>query len=139
MKPLLCATILLLLTGCNTEPRGTLTGHVTKNGEPVTQAMVLFENAAEGRSINISVDETGSFKAMSEGKAGLPPGTYQVAVRPDAFASSDQPPPLVEAGASSTTEASTTIPKKYQDPATSEISVTVVEGENPPLEIELAK
>ena len=143
MKRLLVASLFLLamslVAGCGSDPRGIVTGTVTNGGTPVTGAMVLFEDAEHGQSINVSVDANGAFDAKSQGVQGLPPGTYKIAVLPDSFSPPSDEPPLVEQGLKSSSEASTTIPAKYKKTETSGLSITVTEGENPPLTIDLAK
>ena len=126
----------LLCVGC-AQPSdvGQVAGQVTLNGEPVTLGSVLFENAEQGISVNAPLDKQGRFEARTHELAGLPTGTYRVAVSPRSFSDGATPlivdPSTVEPPASS-------IPEKYHLPETSGLTTVIAPGKNPPLNLELS-
>ena len=50
------------LPGCGGEPRGRVFGKVTFRGAPVTQGMVLFNNAAKGVYMSTEIHPDGSYR-----------------------------------------------------------------------------
>jgi hypothetical protein len=113
------------LPGCGGEPRGRVFGKVTFRGAPVTQGMVLFNNAAKGVYMSTEIHPDGSYLVLTAKGVGLPLGSYLVAVAP----------PLVEptgfARGSAKYPECDNIPVKYRDPKTSGLSLEVRKGENP--------
>lgn len=80
--PALAATV-LLLAGCPAKPAvGTLSGRVTNQGKPVTDARILFENAELGAGTMLELDADGRFTVATADGPGLPPGIYKVAIKP---------------------------------------------------------
>lgn len=122
--------------GCSRQEIARVSGHVTLDGEPLSSAVVVFENASQGVSVNVDLQEGGAYTAKTYDKAGLPPGTYQVAIRPGSFQSSGEAPLVNEADAMRPAEKQR-IPARYQSVATSGLSITVVVGDNPPQDFAL--
>jgi hypothetical protein len=124
----------LLAAGCGSSPSiGTVSGRVTLDDTPVSDATIAFEDAKSGVSVNASLAGDGTFTIRTHDKAGLPPGEYRVAVRPGTFSTGDAPlvaPPMPMA-------AKTPIPAKYHSSATSGLTATVKAGANPPYEFPL--
>jgi hypothetical protein len=124
----------LLVAGCGPGANvGTVSGRVTLDGTPVSDATIAFENAKSGVSVNASLAADGTFTVRTFDKPGLPPGDYRVAVRPGTFSTGEAPlvaPPRPMA-------AKTPIPAKYHNAATSELTATVKVGSNSPYEFAL--
>jgi hypothetical protein len=129
----------LLIAGCGrAEPRGSVKGTVTRNGEPVSGAIIFLENVAAGVGITANLGEDGSFEIKSYKGAGLPVGTYKAAVSPGrVMESADEIPLAGKKTISKTRPVSVAIPEKYHKTSTSSLEVEVKEGENPPLVIDL--
>lgn len=120
--------LLASLPGCHrAEPMiGTVAGHVRLDDKPVRDAVIVFEEPTKGISVNASIEPDGTFRIATFDQPGLPPGTYQVAVRPGSFGSGETP--LV--GGPVASAPVTKIPARYQSPATSGLTATVQAGEN---------
>jgi len=114
---------------------GEVAGTVTIGGQPLTEGVVVFENAAAGISVNATVGPDGSYTAKTYDREGLPPGTYQVAVKPVSIG--DGETPLASDPSQSAATTKSVIPEKYQSIKSSELSVTVAAGENPAFDFEL--
>lgn len=129
------ALLLCLVSGCSGPETGKLSGKVTlPGGKPLAQGSVLFENTEKGVSVNAPLGSDGTYTVRTHDRAGLPPGTYKVAVTPSTFGSGDVP--LAE-DPSKQASAASEIPAKYRSTATSGLTVTVKPGTNPALDIEL--
>jgi hypothetical protein len=106
-------------------PQGKVFGKVTSAGQPLSAGMVVFSNAERGVHINAPVQPDGSYQLHTARGIGLPLGAYQVAVNSPmsqpAMPGAPAPPPRPRVN----------IPSKYTRPATSGLTLTVVEGENP--------
>lgn len=121
---LLCVTG---LTGCGGEPLGEVQGRVTLNGQPITQGSVVFENLEAGISVNAPLDANGRFEVRTYEQAGLPPGTYQVAVSPRGFQEEHE---AIAVDPDAHAANSPMIPTKYHLPATSGLTFEVQAGAN---------
>lgn len=143
--PVLCRHLLILafaflFCGCAPQvPRGTVAGTVTFQGKPVTHGTILFEDPSAGIAITAELGPDGSYVVETYEAAGLPVGTYQVAVTPHSYAVVEDFPLAGAAPPPSSENESVTIPSKFHSTATSGLSVTVKEGENPPFDFDLAK
>ncbi|MFM8274846.1 MAG: carboxypeptidase-like regulatory domain-containing protein [Gemmata sp.] len=131
---------LLAVTGCKErEPaRGVVKGRVTLGDRPVTGATVFFENAQAGVGMNAPLDADGNYEVKSYRGAGLYPGVYQVAVVPGAIMEPGEELPLADKAKFARPKPAITIPERYHKTATSELSVEVKEGANPPFDFKLA-
>ncbi len=116
----------LLLQGCSREEiRGRIIGKVTFQSKPVSEGLVVFNNAEKGIYMTAKIKEDGSYQVLTAKGAGLPLLTYQVAVCPpliDAPTGKFSTPPKVSQFPN--------IPRKYRDPKTAGLSLQVHEGEN---------
>ena len=114
-----------LCLGCSrAEPTARLSGQVTIDGKPPEQpVMVVVEDRTRGVSVAAVVDTSGRFDVLTAPGRGIPVGRYQVGLIPTPapvgdIAESLEPlvaPPV----------ASTSIPVKFQSPATSGLTVDV--------------
>lgn len=123
---LFCKSLFLLLTvglmvGCG-ESRGTVSGTITLNGQPIGPGSVMFRStdALNPRAPSGFSDfsEDGKYELVTPGKknAGLLPGEYIVTI--------DGPTSADEKAATQKTR----IPAKYRDPETSGLKVTLQPG-----------
>jgi len=113
---------LTLAVGCNSEklPRlGRVSGTVTLDGQPVTDASITFEGAKEGEPPSLGkTDATGKYELYySRGHKGATIGEHAVQINTYQAASDENPTPKKE-----------TIPAKYN--AKSELKQTVKGGTN---------
>lgn len=132
----LATCLALCLSGCGGPEVGIVQGKVTLDGQPLTGASVVFEDAARGISVNAPLAADGTFKARTYDKPGLPPGTYRVAVRPGSVGSGEAP---LVGDADPTAAPPITVPERYRSVKTSELIAQVNAGKNPPLEFALTK
>lgn len=117
---------LVLASGCHHgEKLGRVFGHVTCDSKPITSGILVFSNPDAGVHMTAELKPDGTYELQTANGFGLPLGTYQVAINPPVG-----PPP--EAGAAATAAPpAPKIPRKYLDFATSGLTLTVGEGENP--------
>jgi len=134
-----CLLLLLLCAGCGPEgpPRGAVKGRVTFGGDPITGAMVVFEDAGLAPSANLDAD--GRFELRTSEGPGLPVGTYKVAVMPGRMMESGEESPLAGKKQPPRPKPSTKVAEKYHKSATSGLTAEVRDGENKPFEFDLAK
>jgi hypothetical protein len=120
-----------MLSGCG--PSGPaywpVSGKVTFQGKPVTVGQIRFCNPAAGIDVIESLDAQGQYAILTGERKGLPEGPYQVAVMPKLDFSrvkcdpTGRPIPSTMPSASERNPPN--IPQKYQDPATSGLTLTV--------------
>ena len=139
VSPLIHLVVLgcaVLLAGCDQqESIGTVAGKVTIDGQPLTAGSVVFSNQTAGISIQANLGPGGAYQVRSHDKAGLPPGSYRVAVTPTVIGNGETPlagKPLPEAPP-------LLIPVKYNDVKTSGLTAEVKAGENKPFDFALVK
>ena len=129
--------------GCNRPAvveRGTVQGQVTFAGRPVINGTIRFENAKSGVSLNADLGPDARYQVKTHEGAGLPPGTYQVAVVPRVAPAADPGQFVGVAPPDSTpSQEFPDIPLKYRDATSSGLTVTVATGENPPFDFDLSK
>ncbi|REJ89052.1 MAG: carboxypeptidase regulatory-like domain-containing protein [Planctomycetota bacterium] len=116
-------TVLLLGCGEPAAPVATVSGKVTFDGAPVTNAKVQFDPTSTGMSAVAEVGSDGSYTVTEP----IPVGEYAVSVMP-----SFETPVAGEEGDQDFVppEAREDIPPKYQNPGESGLTVTLNEGEN---------
>jgi hypothetical protein len=132
---------MLLLAGCGSSsaipagPKGTVTGKVTLDGEAVpagSTVMFLHEETSLGATGTTTGDGTYSL-TMLEGDQ-LPVGSYKISVTPPdqgaVDSSNEEAYAAAMEGGGEEVEASSTIPVKYHDTESSELTYTVTEGPN---------
>ena len=117
----LASVVALLSCGCENKPTGPVQyesgGIVTFNGDPVSDAQVMFYAPPFSRGAITGND--GRFTVKAGVGDGLPAGDYQVAIRP--APGGDLDPIDYDR---------TDIPKKYWKKETSGLKKTIVEGLN---------
>ena len=114
-----------LCLGCSrAEPTARLIGQVTIDGKPPEQSvMVVVENRTRGVSVTAVVDTSGRFDVLTAPGRGIPEGRYQVGLIPTPAPVGDIAESLGPLAAPPV--ASTSIPVKFQSPATSGLTVDV--------------
>jgi hypothetical protein len=131
----LAPALAVVLAGCSGEPVGYVSGKVTLNDQPVTEGSVVFENAEAGISVSVPLQSDGTYEVRTYDREGLPPGSYKVAITPATMGEGETPlavdPSQTAAGPTSI------IPPQYHSTATSKLTATVKEGENPPFNFDL--
>jgi hypothetical protein len=111
---------------------------VTFGGKGVTGVTVFFENPEKGIGMNAPVDSNGNYEVKSYQGNGLPAGTYKVAVLPGGvITAEEESPKATEAKAARAAIPVTPIPNRYHKTATSNLSIDVKPGENPPFDFAL--
>ena len=118
------------LAGCGSTEDGLhpVTGKVTFQGKPVAGGQIRFRDAQAGIDMVANLSEA-AYAATTGGRAGLPEGTYGVAILPprwdmpmvppgEQIRQPAQPPPCLD------------IPARYRQLATSGLELTVQPGEN---------
>jgi hypothetical protein len=110
----------LALAGCggSGKAKGSVSGQVTHNSQPVTEGEVHFFSKDRGVGAVAKIDGSGKYAL-----ADLETGKYTIHVTP--------PPPIAGDPKLGPPKASASkIPQKARDAATSGLSYTVVEGKN---------
>lgn len=140
---ILCLIGPVLMAGCSsTSSAGAeATGVITLDGTPLPNAFVSFIPKGEGSSAFATSDSTGSFTVQTSGSVtGLAPGEYIVVVEegdaPDAETAEGEED--TAGGGEGEVSGSSSIPKKYRSEATSDLTVTVSEGQASSLTLELS-
>jgi hypothetical protein len=126
--------VLAVASGCAPANVGRVAGKVTLDGQPVQEGTVVFQDLARGLSVNADLQADGTYVVRTYNLAGLPPGSYHVAVTPRKFGSGEVP--LVQAPGA---PPPTVIPPKYQDAATSGLTAAIKAGRNPPFDFALQR
>ena len=111
--------LLFVAVGCDSGPQtGTLTGTVTFNGQPYEDAAVMFIDMQSGQAAGTDIQSGGQFAITDP----MPLGTYNVYLAPKSVPDEvDQPQAVMM---------DKTVPQKYWNESTTDITVTVGEGEN---------
>lgn len=130
---------LVFAAGCGNKgpARGAVKGRVTIGDKPVTGATVFIENAPAGVGVNAPLDADGRYEVKSYQGDGLPPGTYQVAVLPGGVMQPGEESPTADKAKFTRPKLVVVIPEKYHKTATSQLSIDVKEGDNPPFDFKL--
>ncbi len=101
------------------------TGRVVLEGQPVSQATVIFWNDAVPTSPSALTSDDGSFHLRTYmPKDGAPAGVYAVTIEKT---TETQPPPRVNEAPSPPLEITHHLPKRYRDAKTSGLSAEVTE------------
>jgi hypothetical protein len=130
------ALMAAMLAGCR--PSGPaywpINGKVTFQGKPVTVGQIRFCDPAAGIDVIESLDAQGQYTILTGNRKGLPEGQYQVAVMPKLdFSRVKCEPngrPIPSTMPSAAEKNPPNIPQKYQDPATSGLTLTVKPASN---------
>ena len=112
------ALLAMTLAGCSKPaPTGTVEGTVTLNGEPYTDAAVVFLDLTTGQGGTANIEGGGTFKIETP----MPVGSYTVYLAPKLGADTGEAQPVT---------IDQSVPEKYWNEATSDISIPVAEGPN---------
>lgn len=123
---LLVAIVVCALTGCGSgEVRGRIAGKVTFQGTPLSEGLVFFSNNDKGIHMSGEVKSDGAYEIITAKGAGLPLGIYQVRVRPPL-----EPLPTGAMLGAPKPKEHPNIPEKYREYETSDLTLTVKEGQN---------
>ena len=125
------AAFLALAAGCG--PSGPnywpISGKVTFHGKPVTNGQIRFCNFKTGIDVVESLNPEGQFKIVTGVRNGLPEEEYQVAVMPkldfSRVKSDKNGFPIPSTMPSEAERNPPNIPRKYRDPMTSGLKMTV--------------
>lgn len=131
--------VFVVLAGCSrgpSVPRGTAEGKITVEGAPVAEGTVIFENTAAGVSVMIPLKSDGSYVVSTYEGAGLPVGSYQVAVSPRKI-SNGEFPKMVQPGKD--IPPPFPVPTKYRSIDTSGWKAEIKEGKNAPFDFDAKK
>ncbi len=113
---------MIVLTGCsNVKPKGSVSGKVMTGGKPVTAGDLIFVGADDA-PLKVSIDPEGNYMAT-----GLIVGTYQVGVETANFKKLTAPPAKMKTEALRPVYVA--IPKKYESPKTSGLTVEITTSE----------
>ena len=124
------AVLGFLLLGCN-EAREKLypvSGKVTFQGKPVLAGMIRFSYPQAGIDMTANLRD-GAYEVVMAHGAGLPEGTYLVAILPPRW-EIPMPPPGKPVGPPPTPPVYPDIPAKYHLPSSSGLTLTVVPRAN---------
>jgi hypothetical protein len=123
----------LAVAGCGRKgDYGIVRGTVTFNGQPVSEGMVVFFEPQLMVYQGARIQPNGSYSVAMSSGPGILVGDYQVTVMPPVIES-----PGSKAFGPMTVREYPNIPLKYRNPRTSPLKVSVVEGDNPPFDIEM--
>jgi hypothetical protein len=102
-----------------------VSGKVTFRGKPVAAGAIRFSNPQIGIDMTAELHADGAYEVVMANGAGLPEGTYQVAVMPprvnipiESTANPPKRPPCLD------------IPERYRLPSTSRLTLTVKRDRN---------
>lgn len=125
VRLILVPTILCLGCAPPRPPLGRVFGTVTYQGEPFSEAELLFSKVSGGVNVTIELDSGGSYEVRTAGQQGLPPGEYRVALRTPKIEA-----PVGESLSRVPPRKHPKIPPHYRRLETSNLTVTVTDGEN---------
>lgn len=118
---MLCGSVVMACGCSNKPPTGTVTGTVTFEGEPYSNAGIMFLSLETGNGSGSKINPDGSYALADP----IPVGTYSVYLAPkedeEGPTSIDQPVPVYM---------DKTIPAEYWSESTTKIKFDVKEGPN---------
>lgn len=140
--PLLALALALVLgcSGSKGPPRGPVKGRVTLGGKAVPNATVVFESKVLGVSQTASTDDDGRYEFVAYNAAGLPAGSYKVAVSSGRFLAPGEEVLKIDVTkkpAAAPKKAAAAIPEKYLKADTSGLTADVKADDNPPFDFDL--
>lgn len=111
--------------GCGGGPEtGSVKGTVTLGEDPFTDASLVLVSSESGQGASAELGPDGSFQLANE----LPVGTYTVYLTPKV--DEEEMMKRMQEGKPPTSSKDNTVPKKYQNEVSSDLTVTVEPGEN---------
>ena len=132
----LCVLAMTVTGGCSkggySGPIGTVTGKVTLDGKPAPQGCAVTFLSEAGHTGSAKVGADGSYTVMNVDKPEMPVGKYKVAVAQPAseMSGADYDKYMSAGGGGEAKTEKATIPAKFQNTETSELSFDVKEGPN---------
>jgi hypothetical protein len=137
---LLC--LALSAAGCDSQgpPRGSVKGRVTYEGRPLAGVTVVYESAELGVSQTAATDDDGRYAFSAYNAAGLPVGSYKVAVTPGQFLKPGEEIPFAVPvdGKAAPKKTPPSFPVRYTKAATSGFFAEVKAGDNHPFDFDLS-
>lgn len=127
------------VAGCSRGGDGslaTVSGTVKFNDVPADGAKITFYSTAEagGKSVgpfSATTDSSGKYVIASVGKEpGLPPGMYKVTITKMDTATANLPPDFDQGQMEAAGLGKNALPKEYENPKTTKLSVTLEPGKN---------
>jgi hypothetical protein len=113
--------------GPRVAPTGEVYGKVTYNGKPVTAGNVKFYPEAGGEPVGTSLAPDGTYRAT-----GVPVGRCKVAIETLSFKGHiSGPPPNMAKMVNAPQPKYVEIPRKYEEPTTSGLTIEVEKGQKP--------
>ena len=127
MRNMLWSTFVVALVGCG-QPVGPTSGVVKfSDGSPVTSGSIEFRNATDKERFASRIAPDGTFHPVDQnGDVGLPPGKYDIVVVQIV---------LTEDLAKESHAHGQTVPRRYADYYTSDLTVEIAEGRLDPVEV----
>jgi hypothetical protein len=137
MVPAAAFATLAALTGCSgSGSYATVSGVVTHNGTPIDGAKVTLYSTVEvegqkGPSYSATTDSSGKYVIASVGKdPGIPPGLYKVTIVRLDLKDPNLPADFDEGQIMASGMGRNTLPKAYENLATTKLSVNLESGKN---------
>ena len=127
LRAALLVLLVMALAGCG-RPKGTVTGKVSYNGEVVPSGTVVFYGKGD-ESSQAPIGPDGTYEATK-----VPLGEVKVTVTtppppdPSAVEKAKNNPMIKERGVTIKQDKVVTVPRKYNQPGTSGIILTVTQG-----------
>lgn len=113
-----------MVGGCTPQPTtGTVSGTVTLDGQPYDDAAIMFVDLTSGQAANADIEPDGTFKVEQP----MQVGTYKIYLAPPTVDDTAEPAAI---------KIDETVDPKYWNETTTDIEITVKEGEND-VEVEL--
>ncbi|MBN2291167.1 MAG: carboxypeptidase regulatory-like domain-containing protein [Pirellulales bacterium] len=131
----LLVSALLFVSACSGPDIGQVSGKVTVNGKPLTNAHINFSSRDQNVSINANLNEDGTYVLKTYQEEGLPPGEYQVAIKGGTFGYEETP--LVGQAPTASAQPNLPIPPRYSNIATSGLTAKVERGKNKSFDFDL--
>ncbi|QEF99152.1 hypothetical protein Mal15_32120 [Stieleria maiorica] len=121
------ATLVVAFAGCGS-PTGPTSGTIRfDDGTPVTAGSIEFRRQSDQQRFASRIAATGSFAPTDQqGEIGLPPGSYEVVVVQIV---------MTEDLAKEAHRHGQTVPRRYADYYTSDLTVEIAENEQTPIEL----
>lgn len=134
---------LALFPGCSpggySGPTGTVSGTITRAGQPVAQGCVVSFVSPDGFTASAKVESGGRYNLRNVDAPQIPVATYKVSLAPPAqpeLSEAEYEKAMASGMTGQSDAASDAIPAKYRDLSTTDLSYEVKAGSNT-IDIEL--